>query len=671
MTSTRPMKRITTLCHGVHSSKLLSSATYGAEANIYRPSTIDDMELSTPQCLLLALLHSLVEGDVMFSVMLADICHQVEMLRSRHYRVWLLEDFSFPRNDIENAMELLTHLVANGTLKLPTHVMAIMTSLATKYRIEGVYLRALSEEGRCALATQLEDAVTNNNPRDIFELESEGADVCGLTQCGDSFLHLAARAGSSASIAALSILHADLEAVNSSNATPLEEAVRCNCASSVKALLMAGANFNKHLAVGETYLHIAAAGFNNEALEALLEGGMNINGKNQRGETPLVLAVKVGNLRGVELLLEKGADLSVLFDLRLKDGDSLVHSVARSGNIKILKLLKDRKIPANVKNDNGLTPLHVACNISVVRMLLRMGVDVNIGDDTGSTPLMMATRNNKPDIVSLLLLYRAEPKIKDNVGRTALHYAAELGCIELVTTLLDVGARVDDLDIKGDTPLFLASNKLEVLQLLVESADLVMRDCYGDGILHREARSGHVQVVKSLIDAGAVLDMTNLFLKTSLHYAAMEGHTGVVKVLVDAGAMVNIQDCEGWIALHHAAQGGYNDVVTELLEAGSMVNLKNKNQDTALHWAAHGGNYEMVSTLLKYGADVAIKKDNNGWTPLMVASSNGSLDVVQLLVDCGAEVNARTACGMTAFKCAKENNHRAVVDYLRSRGGVA
>lgn len=149
MTSTRnpkqPLMSLPALCPGISFSKLLSGATYGMKANIYKPATVGDMELSSPQCLLLGLLHSLVAGDVMSSLVLADICVRVTKLRSRHYKVWLLEDFDFPHSDIQKAMDLLAELVTNSILKLPPHVLGIMLSLANKYKTNNVQLRTLSE----------------------------------------------------------------------------------------------------------------------------------------------------------------------------------------------------------------------------------------------------------------------------------------------------------------------------------------------------------------------------------------------------------------------------------------------------------------------------------------------------------------------------------------------
>lgn len=137
--NSQPLKRVASMCRDIPFSKMLSSVVCGAQASIYRPATIVDMELTSPQCLLLALLYSLVTG-VRSCLFLSCICVQVEKLWSRHLRVWLMEDFSFPRPEVENVMALLVELVTDGTLNLPPHV-TTMTSLAKKYGITEVQLR--------------------------------------------------------------------------------------------------------------------------------------------------------------------------------------------------------------------------------------------------------------------------------------------------------------------------------------------------------------------------------------------------------------------------------------------------------------------------------------------------------------------------------------------------
>ncbi|XP_014281902.1 putative ankyrin repeat protein RF_0381 [Halyomorpha halys] len=559
---TRSLQRMSSLCCNTILNKIWSGAAYGVRAYIYQESGVADIELSTPQCLLLALLHSLVTGDIMSCCLLADLCHRVQQLQSDYLSVWLTGDFVFPCQDMKKAMTLLSKLLETGVLKLPSHVTRIMSSLAAKYGIHGTQLVSPSLEGRGDLASLLEEAVLNNRPsRDIIAIASEGGDVNGLTQSGESLIHLATRLGNCSSIVALGFLKANLEVLNSTNATPLEEAVKNNCACSVKALLSVGAKYDTRFFRGDTYLHIAAAGGHNGALEVLLKEEIDVNKKNHFNETAIFQAVRTVNFQGVEMLLEKGADTGIvpegsksLLELAVEsqnvemfkalvkvgmkfnseDGDTVFHLLARLGNSEMLKVAKEMGMPANIKNKNGLMPLHVASDVFSLKTFIGMGLDVNdrtgkgeialhlssasgsldlvktlwqegaavdLQDNEGTSALMIAIKNLKEDIAIFLLHKGADPNIKDIKGQTALHYAAEGGCIGLVTPLLNAGARVDEQDNEGKNPAFVAvvNNKPAVVQLLVENgANLVLKDHNGDAILHHAARSGYVEIVKVL-----------------------------------------------------------------------------------------------------------------------------------------------------------------------------
>ncbi|XP_066900829.1 ankyrin repeat and SOCS box protein 3-like [Halyomorpha halys] len=179
-------------------------------------------------------------------------------------------------------MALLAELIADGTMKLPPHVLGIMSSLANKYGFTSVHLKALSKEGLSDLANQLRSAVINNSPGDIIAIAAEGGDINGLTESGDSLMHLAARAGNCASISALNFLKADLETVNTHNATPLMEAIIYNRLSSANALIMAGANLDNLFFRRDTYLYIVAATSINKVLEVLLQK-VDVDKKNHFG----------------------------------------------------------------------------------------------------------------------------------------------------------------------------------------------------------------------------------------------------------------------------------------------------------------------------------------------------------------------------------------------------
>ncbi|XP_014274746.1 putative ankyrin repeat protein RF_0381 [Halyomorpha halys] len=659
----RSLERLSSLCHGPILNTIWNGATYGMRAYIYQESAVADMELSTPQYILLALLHSLVTGDTLSCCLLADLCHQVRQLQSDHLSVWLTRDFVFPRQDMENAMALFSDLLKTNALKLPHHVTRIISSLTTKY---GINSTQLSMEGNIDLAKCLEEAVLNDRPGDIIAIASKGGDVNGSTQYGESLIHLATRLGNSCSIAALGFLKANLEVLNSNNATPLQEAIKNNCASPVKVLLSSGAKPDMHLFRGDTYLHIAAAEGRNEALKVLLEGGLDLNKKNHLDETPLFQAIRANNVQAVEMLLEKGADTGIvpddsknllemamelqnveIFQALMKtgtqfdseDGNSIFHLLGRLGNSEMLTVAKELGLSANLKNRNSLTPFHIALDNFVLKTLIRMGLDVNDRSEKGETALFMASskgplemvrslcqegavvdtqdndgisalmsalKNSKDDIATLLLLKGANPNIKDNEGRTALHYAAERGCTGLVTTLLEAGARINDKDNNGRTPAFVASvnNKVAVLEELVESgADLALKDLSGNEILHHAAHSGYLEIVKVLLDAGVAVDAKGKDHWTPLHYAVQRGHLAVAEDLLD------------------------------------------------------------------YGADSGAKTVS-GRTPLMIASIEDDLAMVQLLINHGATVNTKDNHGWIALDWSRSKGHAAVPEYLRTRGGV-
>ncbi|XP_066909477.1 putative ankyrin repeat protein RF_0381 [Halyomorpha halys] len=246
-----------------------------------------------------------------------------------------------------------------------------MSSIAAKYRIRGTQLSP-SMERRSDLASLIEEGVLNNRPsRDIIVIASEGGDVNGLTQFGESLIHLATRLGNCSSIVAVGFLKANLEVLNSSYATPLEEAVKNNCACSVKALLSVGAKYDVRLLRGDTYLHIAAAGGHNGALEVLLEGGVDVNKKNHLNETPLIRAVRASNDRGVQMLLEKGADTEVVS----KNGKSLLEMAVESQNVKIFKALL--KVGTKFISEDGSIVIHLLArlgNSEMFKVTKEMGI---------------------------------------------------------------------------------------------------------------------------------------------------------------------------------------------------------------------------------------------------------------------------------------------------------
>ena len=85
---------------------------------------------------------------------------------------------------------------------------------------------------------------------------------------------------------------------------------------------------------------------------------------------------------------------------------------------------------------------------------------------------------------------------------------------------------------------------------------------------------------------------------------------------------------------------------------------------TALHWASYRGYLEISELLVSSGADVNIR-DSDGWTALHCASINGHLKIVQLLLCQGADMSIRASDGRTALDMASSYGRLEVADCLR------
>ncbi len=103
----------------------------------------------------------------------------------------------------------------------------------------------------------------------------------------------------------------------------------------------------------------------------------------------------------------------------------------------------------------------------------------------------------------------------------------------------------------------------------------------------------------------------------------------------------------------------------KMLAAGADVNQRDPlDNSTPLMWAAHKGSVEMVEMLVKHGADVNAK-DKWAWTPLHRAAVNGNVEVVKILISHGADTKAKNDSAKTPLDCAIFGNRRPIIDLLR------
>src|SRR6185436_3379861 len=151
--------------------------------------------------------------------------------------------------------------------------------------------------------------------------------------------------------------------------------------------------------------------------------------------------------------------------------------------------------------------------------------------------------------------------------------------------------------------------------------------------------------------------------------AAARGDREAVKSLLKSAADVNAAQGDGMTALHWAAMNGDADLAQMLIVAGANIKATTRlGTYTPLYLASQQGHAKVIEALIKAGADLKAGTPN-GTTPLMVAAASGEVDAVRVLVDNGADVNAKDGVReQTPLMYAAASNRPAVIELLASKG---
>lgn len=180
-----------------------------------------------------------------------------------------------------------------------------------------------------------------------------------------------------------------------------------------------------------------------------------------------------------------------------------------------------------------------------------------------------------------------------------------------------------------------------VLKLLQDGADINATDERGRTAVMAATYNNKVETVKALIQKGADINIRDENLNNVLLYAGAEGLLDIVQLAIDSGADSKLTNRYGGTALIPAAERGHVEVVQELLTRSDIeVNHINNLDWTALLEAVILGNggekhQQIVQLLIDHGADVNIG-DGDGATPLMHARQRGYQEIANILIEAGA-----------------------------------
>ncbi len=143
----------------------------------------------------------------------------------------------------------------------------------------------------------------------------------------------------------------------------------------------------------------------------------------------------------------------------------------------------------------------------------------------------------------------------------------------------------------------------------------------------------------------------------------------VEKLLASNRSLGSAVSPDGWFPLHLAAHFGHADAVRALLNKGAKVNAPSTNamRNTALHAAAAGRSPAVAKLLLDAGADVNARQ-SGGWTPLHSAAQNGDVEFARVLTEAGADVSVRADNQQRPLDLALTKGQQTMVDFLETHG---
>lgn len=208
-----------------------------------------------------------------------------------------------------------------------------------------------------------------------------------------------------------------------------------------------------------------------------------------------------------------------------------------------------------------------------------------------------------------------------------------------------------------------------LLSALVAHAQVNAKEADGTTELHRAVEREDLEMVESLLRAGASATAANRYGVTPLILAATTGNGPITERLLRAGADANSAMPDGETVLMTAARTGKVEAIRALLASGAKVGTREPSKgQTALMWAAAENNAAAIKVLVEAGAGVHERSAGGSFTPFLFAVRGGHVDASRALLDAGAKIEDSLPDGTSPLVLATINAHYELAAFLVERG---
>ena len=555
--------------------------------------------------------------------------------------------------------------------------------------------------------TPLSVAVWQSMPKNVSLLLSKKADTTVIDSYGYSAVHWAARRGFEDVISEFINHGANLGLPNGGRLTPELVARKYGHRVLANTIMDYVKLVSSQRQGASRALKIAIDDGNIKLCERLVQSGMDINTRYRwcMGCTPLLHSLHQNQYAISKYLVSQGAIIAGSTCEKLETrGFTAFHYAAASGEAELLRMLLE-KTPSEIFLDvDPVHPIHLAVlqeNADCVNLILEhisqgkklhsvmilqctdvttvLGKGRSFSRQGGTLQKDLDRTINLPVWEDDFVWYwKGEPFPREFIEARPLHIAARKGNLQLGSMLLAHGASIDSVDGQRATPL------------------------------HNAAHHNQIAMVKLFLEAGANPNALDWNLQSPVMRAAQQGHVNCVRELLEAGADIQLRDARGQTALHLAVDFRTKDMLIFLMSEMSVYELATEDRwgRSVLYRAMSHPFTFPTSFLLSLSPPAAVYmsqtrsilnaailnrfaievkmllrripacllprllSQREPWrgTPLHVASQNEILDIINLLLETGAQLEIEACEHGTALMGVCATGRLASVKFLVAKG---